>query len=477
MQFAPEPAKNEQPLRGLNWTDWSPGVGGAIELSEADYARLLSGSSLPEPVGTCIPAPEVPTDLAGLDLSLQTVHELAIKHLYLQGPLTPLELHRELRLTAVVLNDLLLSLRSFQLIDWSPIDALPAGDSPLQLLPSGQVAARHALGRCRYVGPLPVSLTQYVQQCRQQSLTEPRWQPEQLHSLLQTRCVLNRRTSEQLGMLLNSGLSALLYGPSGSGKTFISKQLLELVSELPGIYLPYAIQAGGEIIPVYDPRLHQCLPVTPPQNGENCDPRWLLIRRPVLYRSLLQSWPNDATGDQLPAGLTYRDLFSLNGGLLVLDDLDRSQPSPRNWLRLGQLLLEERRLTSLPGQRAEWSIPLDLLVVVTTGDLQSDSLSASLRRRFARRIELTEPEYEEFRELFRRAARGRGLRVTDEAISRVWQMFQDRQQLPTAADPGELVDELISFCRFHRERVELSEGALALAFKRRWPESNFRAAG
>ena len=98
-----------------------------------------------------------------------------------------------------------------------------------------------------------------------------------------------------------------------------------------------------------------------------------------------------------------------NGGILLIDDFGRQQVRPRDLLNRWIVPLENRvdYLTLHTGAKVE--IPFDVLVVFSTNLPPRDLVDEAFMRRLRHKIEIGDPSYEEYREIFRRVAQQKGI--------------------------------------------------------------------
>ncbi len=154
------------------------------------------------------------------------------------------------------------------------------------LTDAGRKRAREAMELCGYVGPAPVPLDDYVEQCYRQAVTGLRCTPESLIAPF-SHLVLSEELFNNIGPAIVSGRSVFIYGPPGNGKTAIARSIGEFMNQSGGsVYVPHAFIADGNIVTVYDPSLHQAddagiddhIPTTatPPSNA--CSPPGPSIR-------------------------------------------------------------------------------------------------------------------------------------------------------------------------------------------------------
>jgi hypothetical protein len=93
-----------------------------------------------------------------------------------------------------------------------------------------------------------------------------------------------------------------------------------------------------------------------------------------------------------------------NGGILLIDDFGRQQVRPRDLLNRWIVPLENRVdfLTLHNGRKVE--VPFDVLIVFSTNLPPKDLVDEAFLRRLRHKIEIGDPSYEEYREIFKRVA-------------------------------------------------------------------------
>ena len=113
--------------------------------------------------------------------------------------------------------------------------------------------ASEALRRCEYIGPVPIPLETYQTQVQKQTITNEVISIEKLKKAM-SHLVLSEEIVRRLGPASNSGRAILIYGSAGNGKTSIAEALVGAFEQ--PVYIPYAIEADGQIIKIYDPSVH-----------------------------------------------------------------------------------------------------------------------------------------------------------------------------------------------------------------------------
>ena len=343
--------------------------------------------------------------------------------------------------------------------------------------------AREAFEQSRYVGPAPVSLRSYVEQCRRQRVSGIDCTPSRLAPAFDG-LVLRPGLLDELGPAICDGQAILLHGPPGNGKTLCARRIGRFLNSFGGeIYVPYAVQVDSAIVTLFDPNLHQTtddsdagdrmLAAAPPTDAPATsvlkegletgpDLRWRRIRRPVVVTAgeltldmLDLRFHADSRYYAAPAHL------KANGGVFVIDDFGRQQVAPRELLNRWILPLAERidYLTLATGKK--FAVPFEQLVVFSTNLNPSEVLDDAFLRRIRHKLAVGPPTREQFSELFRRACEERGLQCDPECLG---YLFSNRYSLtkpPRWSDPQDLLEIVGCICRFRGEAARLSRDLLA----------------
>ena len=291
------------------------------------------------------PVPPLPDSIEDTGLSSTTIEQLIIKILYFRGELIGRDLAKTIGLSFSIIEELVESFKRGQMIQMKRSVGMGAVSGYYSLTESGRVRAREYLEVNQYVGPAPVPVAHYEWITRLQK-PQPGWLTRQTLAEAYRGMVLSSEILEQIGPAVSSGNSFLIYGQPGNGKTYLAEALVKL--DLQCIYLPYAIEAQGSVIQIYDPVFHHieedeeesvlAVSATP-----SFDRRWFRCRRPfIVSGGELSLDLLDLTYD--PASKIYDAPLQMkaNNGIYLIDDFGRQRCTPAEVLNRWIVPMERR---------------------------------------------------------------------------------------------------------------------------------------
>jgi predicted ATPase with chaperone activity len=399
-----------------------------------------------------LPAPPRTLEEAGLTESF--AEGLICKHLARVGCESGRSIAGQICLPFSVLEERFQKLRSRQLLAHKGAAAL--NDYIYALTEQGREFTQHLLEACAYEGPAPVPLTDYVTSVDAQTITAEAPRRKQLEQAFQDISV-NPALFARLGPAVNSGTGLFLYGAPGNGKTTLAERITLCFGQ--EIWIPHVVIAEGEIIKLYDPTYH--LAVTRPQQKlvrqDGHDARWIKVRRPTVVVGGELTMDNLEIRHNPQAHVSEAPLqMKSNCGSLLIDDFGRQRMNPLDLLNRWIVPLEKRYdfLTLACGKKIQ--VPFDQLIIFSTNLEPKDLVDEAFLRRIPYKINVPDPDEEEFHQLFALNAPGVGCVYRRPAVEYLLATHYRPIKRPLRrCHPRDLLLQIHSYCAYNDLPMEL----------------------
>lgn len=409
-------------------------------------------------------APQKATTLEATGLTPDALASLVMKWLY-RGETRGTDLADSVRLPYAILEPLLLHMRGEQLVEVKSAAGIGTAGYRYALTDAGRDRARRWFDACGYVGPAPVPLQQYTSYVAALAAERPRIDQERVAEGF-SHLVVEPAMLNQLGPAISAGRALFLYGPPGNGKSVMGEGVGRVLGG--DIYIPHAIDVDGQVIAVYDPVTHEARARDNEhaliRTDDAVDGRWVRIRRPVITVG------GELTLEMLdlrynPVSAFYEAPLQVkaNGGVLVLDDFGRQRVAARDLLNRWVVPLEAKvdYLNLHTGRK--FQVPFELMIVFAT-NLEPHSLAdEAFLRRIPYKIFAKNPTYEQFCRIFEMNCKRHGLPYDQTIVEHLHDRYYVPRRLQRrACHPRDLIDQVVTLCRYAERKVELTPELLDL---------------
>jgi hypothetical protein len=423
--------------------------------------------AVPHVVNQYLPRPPAKWDDLGLSLSF--LFEMVLRTIFNRGQITSNDLATELAVPYPVLGPVLQAMRKQSLLDIVGQRGNAGGDATFIYEikpPKGSAALEEALEKTSYTGPLPVPFTDYVEAVLAQTVKKlvvtRRNIRKAFEDLIITEDVFN-----EIGPAINSAQSIFFFGYPGNGKTSIAERVTRLMGDT--VYVPYAVEANGQIIRLFDPILHTA--VQEQEELPEGPGTETLLKRSVVFdrRYIRVKRPTIVTGGELTLpmlDLKYNTVgkfyeaplqMKANGGIFMIDDFGRQQMRPMDLLNRWIIPLEKKYdyLTTVTGNKIE--IPFDQILIFSTNLDPTQLADEAFLRRIKFKIEIRDPSEAQYRMIWELVCKSRRIDFDPEGIDYIINKWYRPINRPfRMCQPRDILDQMISIAKYNMERVNFS---------------------
>ena len=306
------------------------------------------------------------------------------------------------------------------------------------------------------IRPAPVPLGTYQIQVQKQTITNERITAEDLARSL-SHLVLPADIVRRLGPAVNSGRAILFYGSTGNGKTSVAEALGDAFHQT--IYIPYCVEADGQIIKIFDPAVHRPAPANSDGDSDRdsiflqrleYDPRWVRCRRPaIICGGELTLEMLDLDFD--PHSKYYEAPLQVKatGGVFIIDDFGRQLVRPHELLNRWIFPLERKvdYLTLHTGKKFE--LLFDQLVIFATNFPPEELMDPAMLRRIHYKLNVNPPSVDQYKEIFRRVCNTYALNFSEEIMGYLVNSFYAKHKIPFSGfHPKFIIEHVIAACNY-----------------------------
>jgi predicted ATPase with chaperone activity len=410
--------------------------------------------------------PPEPKEVADLGIPEAFVEDMILKTLTMRGAMTEHQLSWHLKLPKNIVANMCKDLTKRKLIG-------PPASNPMAFVcgSEGKARAEDANNTTRYIGPVPVTVDEYVTRMRQQVGRPLQFSQEDIESAYSRIVMYDKEFRDRIGPAVRSQRSILLYGAPGNGKTIMGKCLTALMKS--DLLIPYAIYAHGQVLKLFDSSVHK--PIVPDEYKEfeigstddvRYDPRWVVINVPYVevateftLEGFELNYNSYAKYYEMPAHV------KANGGVFFIDDFGRQKGKAEDYLnRLITPLQSREDILSLSATGGQIRVPFYCIPLFSTNFTLDKIGDEAFLRRFKYKILAKSPDEEALEEIFKFECMRSGVDYVPEIYRHFLTRLKRRGAKLRSCLANDILSKIIDYSTFHGIKPEMNQEMVDLAF-------------
>lgn len=377
------------------------------------------------------------------------VEQIVLRYLLVVGSESGRNIATDICMSTPLVKELLDYLKQQKLVQHRT--STNVGDFVYDLTDLGRARAHDYKRICSYVGPAPVPFEQYLQSVKEQSPSHRDLTQADLDHAFEDLLV-SRKLLARIGPAITSGRALFLHGSPGNGKTSIAERLTRCFGDT--IWIPQTLLIDGHLVKVYDPATHRQVEsdFKPLTAAERLDRRWIKIERPtVVAGGELTLEMLEIQLDPLTNICEAPLQLKANCGTLVIDDFGRQLTPPQILLNRWIFPLEKRLdFLKLPDGR-KITAPFDPILVFSTNLEPRQLVDEAFLRRIPYKVEVLDPEPDEFCQLVEMMAPVLGVALpAGAAEDLVFRHYHQANRSMRFCQPRDLLQQIANQARFER---------------------------
>jgi hypothetical protein len=409
--------------------------------------------------------PRLPSRWEDLGLDMPFLFDLTLRTLYNRGQLSGGELALAMYLPFAVLSPVFQAMRKQSLID-IVAQRGNSGDAGFIYAikpPKGEEGLHTALSKTSYVGPAPVPFADYVESVMAQTVKKLVVTRRSIQRAFED-LIITDEVFNEIGPAINSAQSIFFFGYPGNGKTSVAERITRLMGDT--IFIPHAVEAGGQIIKVFDPILHtpvseedtRDVTETVVRRGPQYDRRFIRVKRPTIVVGGELTLPMldlkyNTTGKFYEAPLQMK----ANGGIFMIDDFGRQQMRPMDLLNRWIVPLEKKYdyLNTVSGTKIE--VPFDEVLIFSTNLDPAQLADEAFLRRIKFKIEIRDPSEAQYRRIWELVCQHKRVEFDERGVDYlITKWYRPTNRPFRMCQPRDILDQMMCIAKYNMERVNFS---------------------